>query len=251
MTDIAGELPVDALKATPSQEIIHAGSRYLFADAAKAFGVHLDSQENDDWRTLLMLGYVIDELVDVDRRQDIGQQLRAVLAGDSFQYGPPELPARFRAYMAAQTDTRQAEILARLDQVSGFVDAQANSTTVDELVAVQAQEAQLFAQVLSLPVEDRPDAAQRNRFNQWLQGFSRVGYLFDTLVDLQQDYEDGSSSVRPTFRAKAAIGRITIKESLAAVRKTPPRLLGKVAVVGLKYQFLGKRPNLSNPATKL
>lgn len=77
------------------------------------------------------------------------------------------------------------------------------------------------------------DESQRRRFNEWLEGFSRVGYLLDSYVDMKDDFADGNVTVPVTFKARLEILRVALPEAMRALRKTPKRTLGRVACLAV------------------
>jgi hypothetical protein len=112
-------------------------------------------------------------------------------------------------------------------------------------VRLRNEEAGIYSGLLALPVESRHDAAQRNAFNDWLDHFSRAGYLIDSLVDLKDDYQTGATSVRPSLHSRTVVGRHAASETIVTLRKTPYRAVGQIAMVGFRYQVLNRKPDLS------
>ena len=222
-----------------------SGSRYLFRGAARSFGVELEDQEDEDWRAMLGGAYLVDHLLDIDKT-DIMPGVAAIVSGELIEGLHERTQVRFREYMLRQEESRYDDIIRRLEQVSSLSHRQALAESAQEVIDIRREEADLLAYLLGLPTHNRRDSVARERFNDWLVGWSRCGYLLDTLIDMKLDYDNGDSGVRPTTRAKAVIAGVAVKESLIATRKTPLRLLGKCALVGARYLLLNKKPDLTD-----
>lgn len=222
-----------------------SGSAALFMRTAHDMGVQVTSEEERHWHTLLELAYAIDEQVDT-RRGDITPFIGAMLTGKEMEGADAGLQRRVQHFMGAQTPSRRGYILDSLDRVGQLVQDQRQAHTPEELVRTRLDEADLFASLLALPTEGRPDKTQRNRFNSWMLGFSRCGYTVDSFLDVKDDYEDGSTSVKPTLHARLVIGKAAFRESVIAVRRIPAHTLGTSAVVAAKYFLVARKPTFSS-----
>lgn len=222
-----------------------SGSRYLFNRAAEVFGVELTEQEDNDCRALLGGAYLVDHLLDIDKT-DIMPYLSSIIAGHGIPTLHQDTQVRFRNYMLRQSEASYDDIMRRLDGVSLFAHRQTEARTAGEVIDVRLEEADLLTHFLALPTDSRSDSAAREKFNTWLGGWSRTGYLLDTLMDLRLDYRNGDSGLKPSVDAYATIAAATIKESLPAIRNTPMRLIGKCAIVGFKYTLLNMKPEMTD-----
>ncbi len=241
---------VAAIESCPIDEpspqgVQFSGSRYLFRMAAQEFGVNLSEQEDNDWRALLGGAYFVDHLLDIDK-DDVQSRVVALASGQLLDSLHENTQIRFREYLLRQAETRYEDIIRRLGQVSSLAHQQASAKSASDVITVRRQEADLLAYLLALPAEDRPDAEAREKFNDWLLGWSRAGYLLDSLVDMGLDYKNSDSGVEPTIRSRVSVGAAAIKETFIAARKTPPRLLGHCALVGFRYLLLNKKPDMTD-----
>lgn len=250
MTTVATPVEVDSAPFRINlgdEQTEFSGTSRLFADVATGFGVDMDAEERKDWQTLGRASYIVDQYLDVERdhiRPNIALQL---FSGESIPDVPTQLTADCLEFLERQTEARQREIWQLLDQVKPLVDRQAAAESPDEVVSVRLEEAELLANLLSLPVEGRRDATARQRFNAWLRIFCRTGYMFDSFLDLKEDYLSGASGVRPNFRARRVIGAAVLKEALDATRTMSPRVIGRCAIVALRYEIRNKKPDFTNP----
>lgn len=235
-------LPVSGEQEGESRQF--SGSRYLFREAAKAYKVRLEEHEDNDWRALLGGAYLVDHLLDVEQI-DIMPAINAIVAGELRDDLHTDTQARFANYMRRQPKDRYVDIMRRLGGVSAMAERQASATTAGEVIKVRLEEAELLAYLLSLPEDQRQDANGRRKFNKWLRGWSRAGYLLDSFIDMRDDYESGASGLEPTVKIRAQIGSTAAKEMARAAVKTPPQLLGKCALVGFRYLVLNKKPDLT------
>ena len=222
-----------------------SGSRYLFRSAAEAFGVELSEQEDNDWRALLGGAYLVDHLIDIDKT-DIMPHLTSVISGRGIPGLHLDTQVCFRNYILRQNESRYDDIMQRLGGVSRLAQRQAEAKTAHELIEVRLEEADLLAYLLALQTNTQEGAEPRERFNLWLRGWSRCGYLLDTFVDMDLDYENGDSGVRPTASSRATVAGAAVKESVTAIKNTPLRLIGKCALVGARYIMLDKKPDMTD-----
>lgn len=250
MNTIVAEIPVAQGPGAAGQPLdsptSYSGSRYLFEEAARTFGVELESWESEGWRAMLKAAYVVDEGIDTDG-VDIMPTVIDMFEGQPVEGMPPMLPEWCSAYMERQSENRYAAIINSLGKISGLVERQRQADKAKDLISIRLEEAELFAFFLALETAGRPDAARRHRLNEWLRGFSRCGYTIDSFIDLAGDYRSGSTSVRPTLGARTTLGCAALNETAAAIRKSPPRLLAKTALVAFKYEMMAQKPDLTDP----
>jgi len=229
----------------PENGAVFGGSRLLFREAARHFGVNLTDQEDHDWLVGLEAGMLIDHLVDVEK-ENVNLQFRAIIEGNLRQDLYPDAQIRAINYMARLNPEARQIILGYVDQVNELAIAQRQATRAQEVADIRITEADIFAAILSVHESDGPDAQARQRFNRWLQGFSRTGYTLDTLVDMREDFASGESGVAPTAAARVYYGKIASREALSAMRKTPLSLLGRCALVGANYVVKQKKLSIQN-----
>jgi hypothetical protein len=240
---LPGEIALSAVQ--DRQSASYSGSRYLFREAAGAFKVQLKEDEYDGWRALLGGAYLVDHLVD-NERADIMPAIADMLWGRFREDLHLDTQHRFRNYMLSQPQDEYEGLLNKLSQVNGLVEAQRQAITPQEVVAVRLQEADLLADMLSLPAEGHPDVFERIRFNNWLLGWSRAGYLVDSLRDIQDDYQNRDSGLEPSARARTSLARSAFKEILVAAQKTPPQLIGRCALVAFRYVSMNKKADMTS-----
>ncbi|MBI5906601.1 hypothetical protein HY857_00930 [Candidatus Saccharibacteria bacterium] len=240
----------DLLQSQPQAETNLDGENYsgtglLLAKVAESFGADIGDQEVRDWRALLGGAYIIDQLLDVEKSGSVVPHITSILAGENLEGIRIGSQDRIRKYMAAQTPERQSEIMDKIGLVGILTEALTETEEAEELVRLRNEEADVYSGLLALPVEGRHDAAQRSVFNDWLASFSRAGYLIDSLVDMKEDHQSGATSVRPSLRSRAVVGRHAVSETATTLRKTPYRAIGQIAMVGFRYQVLNRKPDLS------
>lgn len=227
------------------REAEFSGSRQLFTQVAEAFGVQLEEAEVVGWSDMLHLAYAIDEKIDVEHGSASGFIFD--LLSDKYETGPMQrTQARFQDYMEHQSETRYQTIIERLGGISLLAKQQSEADTVEKVVNVRLAEADLFSYLLLLPTENMPDKIPREKFNKWLGSFSRAGYIVDSLIDIKEDYEGGSTNLRPSIATRIGLAKSAAKEAFGGLRKTPPRVLGKTLLVALKYEFQSRKPDFSS-----
>jgi hypothetical protein len=228
-----------------------SGTSRLLYEAAGAFGVELEEQEQRDWRILLGAGYIIDQCLDGEKAGTIPHIATMLFSGEPIDGIPREFQERCRQFVHRQTPSRQVEIMDQLGQIKGLVEAQATSESPHEVIEIRRREADIFASLLSLPAQDRSDASRRERFNSWLTSFSRTGYMVDSFMDIKRDFLSGESGVRPTLHSHRVLAAAALKETFGAIRKTPLSLIGKCAMVAMRYEARNKKPEFSGPSQPL
>lgn len=246
--------PVAELQAQPpfevtlgNEQIEFSGTNRLFAEVAEGFGVEVGPQERKDWQTLGRAAYVIDQYLDVVGGNVMPDIAPRLFSGRPIAGVPETLSEDCRSFLERQSPSRQTEIREMLDRVKPLVDRQAAAVSPDEVVAIREEEAELLANFLSLPAENRPDAVGRQKFNAWLVTFCRTGYMLDSFLDIKEDFESGASGVPPSFSARRVLAAATLRETIAAARQMPIRTLGKCAIVAVRYELKNQKPDFSRP----
>lgn len=215
----------------------------MFREAAAQFGVELTPQEDYDWLVILGAGMLVDHLVDVEKA-DIAEPFEEIVSGHIREDLSADIQIRAINYMLRQTEEGRRRIFDRVRQVNELAAAQREAVLASEVVGIRITEADILSSLLSLPTEGVSDSAARSNFNFWLASWSRVGYLLDSLFDAKQDYRNGESGMRPTIRSRLRFALAASKESVTALKRTPPRLLGKCALNGINYVVRQKRVKL-------
>lgn len=226
-----------------------SGSVRMMSEVAFAFGVNLTTQERKDWQTLGRAAYVIDQYLDAEKdfpRPDIAPEL---FSGKPIPGVPLEFSQDCREWLERQPKERQIQISNYLTRIRLLVEEQTLATTASEVVVIRREESDLLAYILSLRMEDHEDAPARVKFNSWLIAAMRAGYLFDSLLDIKEDYENGASGLRPGLAASSKMAAYLLRETVIAARVSPIRVLGKGALVMMRYEFKKNHPDFADPNT--
>lgn len=236
---------METMGVAHEEERTYSGSHNLFRDAAQLTGVELHPQEDLDWGYLMEGASLVDHLLDTEK-VSVVPEMRRIGAGTY----RPDLhllsQMHFADYVGRQTEEKLDGMFDQLLRVEELVHAQREATKAREVVEIRVEEADILASFLSLPVGNTVDAYNRIVFNDWLVGFSRAGYLVDSFIDLKKDFVNGESGVKPTARARAVVGSAAVKEGIAALNKTPPKLLKKCGATAVKYVVLNIKPDITS-----
>jgi hypothetical protein len=221
-----------------------SGSVRMMREVAELFGASVTTQELRDWQTLGRTSYVIDQYFDV-----VKDDPTADIAVEHFsQLSIPGIPQQLIQdcvdWLERQTPERQVTLVDYIAFVRKMVEAQAAATTVPEVVEVRHQEADVLADILSLNPAGAADAEARDKFNSWMPLAMRAGYLLDSLLDIKEDYENGSSGVEPGIKASAKMATYLLKDTVEVTRVSP-RALSKGAMVMVRYQLKKMHPDFS------
>jgi hypothetical protein len=223
-----------------------SGSVRMMREVAESFGVSVTAQELKDWQTLGRASYVIDQYFDVvkaDPTADIAVEHFSQLSIPGI---PPQLIHDCIDWLERQAPDRQVTLVEYIAFVRKMVEAQAAATTVPEVVEVRHQEADVLGDILSLNSEGTADAAARQKFNNWIPRAMRAGYILDSLLDIKEDYESGTSGVEPGLKASAKMAAYLLKDTVEVARVSP-RALSKGAMVMVRYQFKKMHPDFYKP----
>jgi hypothetical protein len=228
---------------SPDTGVSYGGSRNLFRNAAESFGVDLLDQEDYDWLVVMGAAMLVDHLIDVEGL-DINSPFQDIIDGNLREDLHPDLQIRAVNYMRRQNPQQRAVIfdsVALVDELSG---AQRKATKPNEVVDIRLAEADVLAQLLSLETGKGSDSHARIKLNKWISSWSRTGYLLDSLADIKTDYSTGQSGVYPSIWARLIYATAASRESIAALSRTPPSLLGKCAMSGVNYVVKQRRVNV-------
>ncbi len=223
----------------------YGGSRALFREAARQFGVDLTEQEDYEWMAGLEFAKLVDHLVDVEK-QDASTSYKEIISGKLRDDLNSDIQVRTINFMARKSLDERAGILEILDEVNTLVTAQRIATKASEVVDIRFTEAELLTSLFALEERGLTDDAARQTFNKWLDQWHRAGYLVDTLFDMRDDFKNGETSVIPTVGAGLHYAGVASRESFTAVRKTPAALIGKCALEGFRYVILQKSINVQD-----
>lgn len=224
----------------PDTGVSFGGSRILFRQAAECFGVELSEHEDYDWLVVMGAAMLIDHLVDVEGL-DIKAPFQQITNGSLREDLHPDLQIRAINYMRRQNAEQQAFVFEAVSQVNELSIAQRKATRAKETVDIRLAEADILAQLLSLETADKPDMQARTRLNRWISSWSRTGYLLDSLADIGDDFSSGQSGVYPSVGARLVYATAASRESLTALGRTPPSLIGKCAMIGVNYVIKQRR----------
>ncbi|GEM_PF-1727319 len=231
------------------EQIEFSGSVRMMSEVADSFGVNLTAQERKDWQTLGRAAYVIDQYLDAEKDTPMPDIAPELFSGRPIPGVPEEFSEDCKQWVERQTEARQAQINRHLAEIRILVEAQAAATTTSGVIAVRRKESDLLADILSLRPEGREDARARMKFNSWLTVAMRAGYLLDSLLDIKEDYESGASGLKPGLAASCKMASYLLRETVVAAKVSPKALLGKGAMVMMRYEFKKIHPDFSNPHT--
>lgn len=223
----------------------YGGSRALFRAAAQEFGVELEHQEDYDWAVVLGVSMLLDHLVDIEQ-VDISGPTQEIASGHLRDDLNRDIQVRFANYMHRQDEDGRQAWMDAVSAVDELVENQRSAETIEEVIDIRTEEADILSSFLELETDDRPDASARRDFNRWVNSWSRVGYMLDSLFDIKKDYKNGEVGVRPTLSDRIKLAKAAAKESAVAIKRTPPKLFGKCALNGMRYVVF----NMKLPVTE-
>lgn len=199
----------------------YSGGCRLFKAVATGVGVQLTPQETHDWEVLMGASFIIDALVD-EQGRDLNPLIEAAIAGDVIPGVAEEAVTECKNYFERQSEEKREIILNGLRMIGVFPGLIAEAKSTNEIIDLRLKEADIYSSFLKLDIQESVDARARFRFNQWLDSFVKSGYLGDSFVDLNEDYQEGVINVAPSLHSRITIARATIRELRPGLRVTPP-----------------------------
>jgi len=224
----------------PEDGISHGGARNLFRNSAEAFGVHLSPQEDYDWLVIIGASMLVDHLVDVEK-SNLEESFDAIAKGHVREDLNKDVQVRTINYLVRQSEEKKSKIARQLSKVSLLTEEQRNATKARSVVAVRIAESGIFSSLLHLEHNNTDDSEAREKFNRWVDTWSRFGYLLDSFVDIREDFDQASSQVAPTILNRLVYAKAALKEGAELFTRTPKKIVGKIALVGLRYIFLRRK----------
>lgn len=208
-----------------------AGSINLLRTSACAMEAAPTPAEVDTWESWLRVALVIDKALD-ENYGDFDAITTSIIAGGTHPDLEDATIKRCKDYLDNLPPPELQARLGGLTELKDTIAEYTQTTSAKRLVELRLDEANYHSSFFTLPLRNAADAP-RLRFNQWVHGFNRTGYLVDSFVDLTSDYARGEISVRPTLSARATIGQAAVREAAPAIRLTPPSIIleaGRVAI---------------------
>lgn len=228
----------------PEATISHSGTKTLFIATAESFGVKLTAQERYDWQATLGASMLIDHLIDVEK-SDINEPFQKIMAGNIRPDLNQDIQIRSINYLGRQTAETRARIFDLVPMVGKLAIEQRNATKAKEVINIRKTEAPILASILSVSAAGE-DSAARIKFNDWIQSWSTVGYLTDSLIDMRADYANGESSVKPTPAAAVTYAHAAASEGFKALKNMSPKLIAMAANHAFKSLILNRKPAIKS-----
>lgn len=213
----------------------HRHTWRLLVNVAGSMGVDVSEADAYQWRSMLRVTRNLDDLVDDNGILDIGGQLEELKKGESIGEIDSESAEHFKNFI--DNHSHGDTLLHTISLLPEFARRKKAASSVEELDRAMRQEAVFFTPLLALELnEDQPDIQARQRFNEWLEGFVLSGYVFDWVLDMKKDFEDGSIQVEPSLVNRTKLAKSAISDLLRSVRKTPKRDFAKIGYVAFRNE---------------
>jgi hypothetical protein len=223
--------PIQLQAANPGRT---AGSAGLFLHTANVLAANPTVDEIRIWSGWLRATRVIDDVLD-DQGGDPGVLVTQLQNGVAFGTLTDETAQACKDFFERHTAEERSQIEERFFWLQEATQAYRNTTSLRELTALRLNEATgYFANFFKLPPRGNNDKP-RERFNDWVVGFSRSGYLVDSVLDFKEDFENGEIQVRPSRSNTAILCVSAIAETYKAIRVTPRRALTGAAKVAIRH----------------
>ncbi len=213
------------------------GYRYswrIFAQIADSMGVDVNQQDMKHWRTMFGITRAIDNMVDEEGCEDIEPALVLLLNGEPAGQVTKSEAVDFQASMAARSEAEQRRLISTIQDIATFAKVKAKATSSDDFLDLTRTEIEWYASLFKLQETGTKDSGSRRQFNEWLSSAMAAAYMFDSLLDMKEDYRNGNTLVEPTRDHKKALAAVAFREAARSLRKTPIRSLGGLAYVAYR-----------------
>ncbi|MFI5270571.1 MAG: sugar transferase [Candidatus Saccharimonadales bacterium] len=210
-----------------------SGAR-MFRAVAEGFGIGVTDREHEWWRATLLAARCLDDIVDTQGVEDLRDQLTDLIRGETIDGMTSAEAGAFSEAFANEPNERQ-ELLQKIYlSLPMFAARKRTASTSRESLRIAMQEANIFAEMLSLDPTDH----NRKRFNSWLSSFSRAGYLADLVIDSNTDFDMGNTGVKVSPMQRTALGAQAVLGTGRLLAKTPSRSYGHLAIGAIRTLFL-------------
>lgn len=217
---------------TERDDLGYEGGIDMFTRAARSFGVEISPQQERYWRAIFIAARKIDDIVDVDKLQDVSSEVSCLFEGNVSTVFTDQESRYFREAMTSQSYTRRNFVRDSLVDLPQYAARKRAAITLPALLDVSKQEATMFADMLKL--EGAQEGSSAEKFNRWVEGFAQAGYAVDTAVDLRSDYNDGLHGVAVIYDVRLTSMANASKEVFDASRVTSLRTIPVIAREALR-----------------
>jgi len=210
----------------------------LMTSVAGEMDVEVTGTDITHWVMNFGMMRAIDELVDNHGITDVTEPLHLVISGRAIEGVTSQEASVFAELVAGYGEEQKEDVLEGYLTLPSFADKRLSAVSVSELMGVNIAESASFARILKIDPKLEPNIfsqlAARNRFNRWVEQFSRAGYLADSCFDLRKDYLAGNVAIPPSLGTRSVMFSRAVAEVIRATRGTPIRTMGTLALTAFK-----------------
>ncbi len=240
MAQVAESLISKTPEAGEKAPRYHTNNGTVLVKAAMSFGVSINQEVIDYFFACSRLASVADDFVDkgeIPTQQEMEAFLQKIFSEGIGTVGKFTTKENERIDAAiAQWSPRTLTTWLEAKSLPEHARQKQQASTISELKLALVNEAKLFHAIFSLPLESTDNEA-RQRFNHWLEHFSRGGYFVDTAADMPRDYLQGELTLAPTIWHRMHLLQSGLREGFAGLRGinlNTGRALGKTALLTLR-----------------
>ena len=237
--DLPPYFPTDAL---PEYHPIVNG----FSTIAGSMGARVLERDKQYWHVMAYTARALDTLVDEDRvtKVELHDAFHDLKQGEPIPHVSPEMAVLFNA-VYTQLSPQRLRIVQRGMEIYDVTDELKRAHTAKALLAAKRHESDLFADILSMQQIGGRDTTARDDFNRALKSMSLIGYILDTVVDLESDRLDGTlPALRSTQGVRAQL-LLALPQEVIRTHKTWNRESMSAIIQMLKH--FSKKQDVSHP----
>lgn len=205
----------------------------MLETVARGFGVTVTESDFNAWQSIFLGARMLDDIIDEDHETDVRLHVKRLIAGEPIGDMSEIEASRFAEMYESLGPAQQKKIAETYRMMPALAGQKRNAANAEEYLFINKNEASLFADILKMDTCEAK-AAQRSKFNRWLDGFSNSGYAVDGVLDLRKDYYDGNVSFPPTLSSRAWLLTQGLPEIARAFKMTPVRAYRRVAAAAIR-----------------
>ncbi len=236
---------------------------YSFKSLAESFGIEVREEHLEYWQNMLTIARSIDDIIDEDQPTSLSAEISKLLNGTPLKGMSQEETDKFLSIIVNASDERHDIVMQGLDvkEITGKVQMSSSPNEVmnlreeegkilaqsindisekiritrnpQEMLELRRQEGEFLGRIMTM--ENPNNDPLITAFNKCIIELCINGYLFDSLVDLRDDFKNGITAVAPTSGNYLAISKEVMNSSLNSLAHLSTRNISGLTLASLRH----------------